>query len=524
MNTPPTDAPLRRALNQVSAFQYVTVPSAPTYRAIMQVFFDARQRYVIELRAADVLERLAASPLHHELGSDEALDYHLNQLVTWGNLGHTHDPGAVARLEDFYKKRFLYHLTSVGEIAHRAVLDVEATVGRSGSLQSSMLLKIRDALLALADAAAENTPNPDAIFRLFHDLHSAFDTLTEEANRFIADIDRSNAGPSDEERFIPYKQALLAYISRFVEQLRRLSDEISVAMGAVEAAGSERLISIASRSGDLPPILGSSDPATSWMAEQRARWQGTLQWFRGDPGTGAPATVNRLAEVARDAVIALTRTLGRLNDRRTRPVDRAADFRALARWFTQASDDAAAHVLWRAAFGLTPARHFDLHDDDPELVPPSTSWWEAAPVEVPVRLRSHGNVSTAGRASAAPDHSASRQWMAQKRRREQAQLQEAVSRFSGRGALTISAIASLDATEFDLLLSLLDTALSSPPLADGSRVAPTSDGRLRVRLTPPPPLMRELVRLEVPTGELFCLDYRLEVDDLLTATHRRETA
>lgn len=147
----PAPSPVgRRALHHVAAFQYVIVENAPTYRAIMQAFFEARQRYVIELRARDVIEMLAASSHHFELADEAALDRHLEQLVTWGNLAHAHDPGAVSRLEDFYKKRFVYHLTAVGEAAHRAVLEVVATVGRSGSLQSTMLGKVRDALHELA--------------------------------------------------------------------------------------------------------------------------------------------------------------------------------------------------------------------------------------------------------------------------------------------------------------------------------------------------------------------------------------
>jgi uncharacterized protein (TIGR02677 family) len=271
---------------------------------------------------------------------------------------------------------------------------------------------------------------------------------------------------------------------------------------------------MAARSGDLPPALGQADPVASWTAQQRVRWGGARTWFRGDPGAATLATVARLAEVARDAVISLTRTLGRLNDRRTRPVDRAADFRTLARWFTRCADDDAAHVLWRSAFGLAPARHFDLEDDDPELVPPSTSWWDAPPVMVPVRLRSHGTVSTAGRPSAAADHSLTRQWIAQKRRREQAQVKEAERRFAGRGELRLSAIASLDAAEFDLLLALLDTALTAPGRPGTPRSAQTSDGRLRIRLVPPPPEEQAVVSLKVPSGTLHCLDYRLQVDEL----------
>ena len=149
MTSPPSREP-RRLLDQVAAFKYVTVENAPIYRALVQVFYEARQRYVIEMRPAEVLARLEESPYHAEIGAEGALDRHLEQLVQWGNLFHRHDTAAVSRIEDFYRRSFVYNLSAVGEAAHRAVLEVETTVGRSGSLQATMLEKIRDTLRALA--------------------------------------------------------------------------------------------------------------------------------------------------------------------------------------------------------------------------------------------------------------------------------------------------------------------------------------------------------------------------------------
>ncbi len=44
-------------LGQVNAFRYATVPNAPTYRAVMQVCYDAMRRYVIELRPQGLIGR-----------------------------------------------------------------------------------------------------------------------------------------------------------------------------------------------------------------------------------------------------------------------------------------------------------------------------------------------------------------------------------------------------------------------------------------------------------------------------------
>ena len=172
----------RRLLGQVEAFKYATVENAPTYRAIVQVCYEALQRYVIELRPEEILQALRASNLAVDVDDVDALETgYLKPLRDWGNLAATADPAGVERLEDFYRRRLVYHLTDVGEAAHRAVVDIEATVGRSGSLQTNMLVKIRDGLAALADGAGR--ADPDELLRLLHDVHSAFDTLTHEANQ-----------------------------------------------------------------------------------------------------------------------------------------------------------------------------------------------------------------------------------------------------------------------------------------------------------------------------------------------------
>ena len=159
-----TAAPAR-PLDQVPAFRYVTVENAPTYRAILEVFVESKERYVIELRPAEIRERLSRSGLFHELPDEGALDRHLDQLAEWRNLQRSHDTGAVPRVEDFYRRRWLYRLTPEGEAAHRAVREVEATVGRSGALQTSMLVEIRDALAALC-AAGGAAPRGGAHRRL----------------------------------------------------------------------------------------------------------------------------------------------------------------------------------------------------------------------------------------------------------------------------------------------------------------------------------------------------------------------
>jgi hypothetical protein len=60
-------------LDQVPAFRHVTAPEAPTYRAIMHAFYEAKQRYLIELRPADVMEAIRRSGLFVSVADAEGL-------------------------------------------------------------------------------------------------------------------------------------------------------------------------------------------------------------------------------------------------------------------------------------------------------------------------------------------------------------------------------------------------------------------------------------------------------------------
>jgi uncharacterized protein (TIGR02677 family) len=501
-----------RVLNQVVLFNYVTAPNAPTYRAILEVFFAAKQRFAVDLRPSEILDEIRRAPYIVEVADEKALELSLEQLVEWGNLIRSHDTAAVARIDDFYRKRFVYHLSGVGEAAHRAVQAVEAAVGKQGELQAGMLGRIRDSLRAIASEAGGKAPNPETLAGQFWQLFSAFDSLTEQATRFIGEINRrldDRAGES--ERFAMMKEALLAYISRFIEQLRSLEQQIAAGIREVQNSGVQALLELASRSADIAPGFGDADPRERWIEEQRDRWKGVLHWFIGGSGQSSPLVAS-LAWAAVNAVVALTRALGRLNDRQSGRAGRKVEFMDLARRFASCPDDAAAHAVWRDAFGLYSARHFHLEEDDPDLANPDASWWDSTPVEVNIRLRRRGQVYRVGRPSPVPDRSGEKQWMAERLKRERAQVEAARKRFAGRGELLMSDIARLDAVEFDLLLELLDEVLTSSKDADGQRCAKTRDGCLDVRLSEPTG-KEEMVEIVTPRGILRCRNFRITVTE-----------
>ena len=88
-----------------------------------------------------------------------------------------------------------------------------------------------------------------------------------------------------------------------------------------------------------------------------------------------------------------------------------------------------------------------------------------------------------GRSPRAADFSRQLRWLAAKVRREQAQLDAAITRFAGR-APRLSELVTLDGAEFELLLDLLDAALTASRGSDGIRTTRTGGREAAHRAAP----------------------------------------
>jgi uncharacterized protein (TIGR02677 family) len=198
------------------------------------------------------------------------------------------------------------------------------------------------------------------------------------------------------------------------------------------------------------------------------------------PVTGQAATAGR-----RDRDQAAHRRIGLLNERRSGRSDRSADFAALARWFAEAPDDVAAHRLWRAAFGLSPARHLSVTGDTEDEwrdVPAGTPWREAPPIRISPQLRKTGAYERRGKPSQVKDRSAARDLLRQRAEREARETAEARRRLHTSGPTLLSDLDALDPRAFRLFLSLLGDALAARAPGDTEVKTVTSDGNMEVRL------------------------------------------
>jgi uncharacterized protein (TIGR02677 family) len=177
-----------------------------------------------------------------------------------------------------------------------------------------------------------------------------------------------------------------------------------------------------------------------------------------------------------------------LNERRAGRSDRSADFRALARWFAGAPDDAARHRLWRVAFGLYSSRHLTVDADTlaertagPE--PASTPWAEARPLRISPQLRRTGSYERRGKPRRVADRGEAKRRLAEIAARQAEQAGVARARLATGGPIRLSRLWELDPLAFELFLRLLGDALATWRPGMTTTVATSGDGSMEIRLT-----------------------------------------
>ncbi len=479
-------------------FRHLDAPLAPLYRAVLGVLVANKARFVVHLRPEDVTEALHSSG---DQVTSENVESALTSLHEWGNLRAAPDTGRVTTVADFYRSRYLYQLSPEGEAAERALEVFDRELGRGGELQAVALEDIRVRLRALHDLAQASEPDPAVVHNLLLELGARLESLAANASAFMSSLQRTlELNDVNEEAFLAYKDRLIAYLERFVSELVVKSFEITEILRGFDATRLDALLEVAARreAADSAPGTaqddasagegqdGSDRPAAVAvrLGEWRRRWSGVESWFLGDRVHPSQATL--LRQRARKAIPDLLATVSLLQERRAGRSDRSADYRELARWFAQTVDDGDAHRLWRAAFGLSTARHLTGEASGRDL-PASTPWAQAPPVELTPRLRATGHYQRRGKPSQVRDRSVERTYLAEMVRAERAQADAVRARLATGRTVRLSDLGPLDHDELGQFLTLLGEALSAgPPGPDGAIRTVTSDGSTDILLTPLP--------------------------------------
>jgi uncharacterized protein (TIGR02677 family) len=479
-------------------FSWVAGPDRWLYLWILRVFDRARRAYEVRLTTEQVTGSLT------ELAADDPsvptpvdLPSSLDALVDWGVLDRSQDAGRVTSIAEYRRRASVYQLTELGFLAHGAVERVVGARPDDAQLKAIALGSILEDLAALAEA----TTAGDAVrvHRLLDRLHGALTDLADRAARFylmIGELARTeDARP---ETFLRHKDLLLDHLRDFHAELTRYGPLIGAAVTHVRDVGEDALIELAAEA-DPSPFAAPAEREQRW----REHWQGLVAWFVGGPAT--PPTIDRLDARTTGAIADLAALLRQVTEARRSGVSRDAQLRELAAWCWSVPSDADAAALWSVASGLRSARHLSLTHDDPEVIPPDRSWWDAAPVAVSTTLREHGRAPSPGRPAPLPDDRLARE-LGRRRQLAARAAESAAATQLRAGGLEHT----LDAAQVALLLRLLDRALRTRTVVSGRVTASGSSAGLRLRLRPDP--AGTLVRTDA--GALTLPDVALEIEEV----------
>lgn len=503
-------------------FTHLTVPNAAFYRQVMAAFLAAKERFAVHLRPEDVYDVLPPEQRPADL---EAVGKALDRLVGWGNLRADPDTARVTAVEDFYRKRFIYQLTQAGEAAEEALAAYDDALGRRGALQAVALHDIVTQLRALLVLAAEADPDPAKAHLALDTLASRFAALAENARAFMGSLQRTiDMQDIEVEAFLSYKDRLIQYLERFIHDLITLGGRITLLVAELEE--DDRILPLLRLAAARESADASPDEAghAETRAYQRwaARWSGLAAWFVSDDGR--PAQARLLRGRALGGIRQLLAVVRSLNERRARRSDRSADFRILARWFAEALDDDARHLLWRAAFGLYPSRHLTVDADTlseraARPVPAATPWAEAQPLRISPQLRRTGSYERRGRLRRVEDRSEAKRRLAEIAAKQAEEIAAARARLATGGERRLSQFGELDPLTFGLFLQLLGDALATWRPGMTRTVATSNDGSMEIRLI----ALTDGTTAEVrtPDGTFRGPDHLVEIVDL---AHQGEEA
>jgi len=499
-------------------FAYLAAPNAALYRRVMRALLAEKERFTVHVRPEQVHAALVADG--GEPVTEESVAEALERLAqqSWGNLLAFPDSSRVTALEDFYRRRMLFQLSREGEAAERALAQYDAALGTRGALQSVALEDIVALLNQLrervAEAADERPADPAVVHQTLRSLRERFVELAENAVAFMGSIQRTiDLHDADVEAFLAYKEQLIDYLERFINDLLTRGAAITELLVSLPTDSVDFLVTIAAEREAADAAPGEADTAVaSARAVWLRQWSGLTDWFISTPARESEAKLLRAR--ARAAIPALLAVVRALHDKAGGRTDRTQDFLTLARWFAALPTDGDRHRLWRSAFGLTPVRHLSVTASTEDAWASAdlgnvTPWAEAPPVEISPQLRRTGAYERRGRAARVADRSAAKALLVDRARQEAEQTAAARRRILTGGPKPLSAFGVLDPESFRLFLGLLGDALAAMgPTASTAQVH-TSDGELTVTLTRTPGA--GLAVISTPDGALAGPDHLVDI-------------
>ncbi|SEG93480.1 TIGR02677 family protein [Saccharopolyspora kobensis] len=471
---------------RLQLFAYLQAPEHRTYLAIMRLFTST---LLADLSAGEVGAALAAAEREGRVAPGESdvdtvID-RLKRLVKWGNLVVGRRETIASSIAEFQHGSVRYQ---VSKLAVRVQRDVDALLrvpegarevsrellpaidrglaGIGSALSEALSAEVRDPRAKAARQARERLAEQVTTVFL---QHAELAATVRDFYAYLGQVvTRHQLAP---EEISGFRNLLVEYIQMVVEDVLRHTETI---------AGS--LAGLAGVRGELLRLLGPADQLGTDVERARGRtaadWQELTDWFVDSPGR--PSQVAALREATARAIGSLLASVKRATSGGGLVPGRRGELLKLAKWFDGA-DEATAHQLHSAAFGLHSARHLQPapdYDTDNDKV----SWRDGPVLDVTVSVRSRGDRGARGRTSRVLDDPMTEETLLAQAREADQKRSAAVAELAAAGPRLAEQELSPDA--LGVLCELLTLAMAQREGSDEPGTALDPVHRLRVTVRP----------------------------------------
>lgn len=456
---------------RLDLYRYLGAESAPEYLAIMRLFTAT---LLADLSAADVATQLREAGLDLDT---ELVEERCTQLLRWGNLVRSVRDARVPTIADWRRSRARFQVSKLGGRVQRQAEEVLAAGDGAREVARELLEGIADLLSRVLGRLQRDPVDAAALATDVTQVFTSQREFTDSVRDFYAYLNTvlSRYDLAGEE-YAQFKGLLLDYVDLLSADVQRHSPVVVARLEELDPLVDELIAALDS----LPGLVTSDGSAVERSGGRtRADWEQLHDWYAGRHGTSGPAQLRGAAEQALGQLLTNAK---RMLSSAGAGVSRRADLLRLATLFSRIEDPEDAHRLFAAAFGAYPARHLLFGPDDTDTTAgPSTSWWDAAPVDVPVTLRERGDRAARGRTARVPDPGLDRLAL-QEQARQELELRRAA-------AAELVAVGDLDGARTspaarDLLLVQLGRLLAVHQTLEGTVAEVDHDLDLTVHASP----------------------------------------
>ena len=332
--------------------KYLNADNADRYRSIMRIFFENYEKLRYWMYQEEVYEEMVRDPYFQDYRMEQC-QQDLAMLTEWKNLNTLQDTRRVSSIEEFKNKKFRYQMSEYSVEIERLVIRLENLLIEGGSLEPTLLERIRLNVERFPKMDAEAA---DVVYGWWNDLNNDFIRLNQNYQDYIRDLNSVKAEEMMRTKeFLVFKDKLTDYLRNFIRGLQKNVGIIEENLRLLDEALLARVLG---KINDYEMSIPRMDVEISReLIEEKnqGRYESIRNWFVGE--NGGENEAGRLFDATNEIIRRITRYAAQLSEKNALGANRREEYRKTAELFLRCKDMDEAHKMAAMVFGLERPLH-----------------------------------------------------------------------------------------------------------------------------------------------------------------------